>query len=104
MGELFDTVKQLSAEQEATDYVVIHKVGATAESDVNSRHIKLVSVGTVVKVVEVLYLAEQKRVRGRLVNPLGWITIMSHNSADVASYAVRRSDMECYEAAKALPA
>lgn len=94
--ETFEEAKRCSVETDAVEYVVVRKVGATAESDIHSRHVKLISTGTIVSVVQVLYLAEAKRVRARLVKPAGWITLMSHNAADVGNYAIMRSDLESY--------
>lgn len=94
--DVFDGVKRQIAEADAVEYVVLRKVGATAQSDVRSRHVKLVAPGSVVGVLEVLYLSEERRVRARLAKTAGWITILSHNTADAATYAVAHSDMEHY--------
>lgn len=102
-GVVWDTAKTLVPETEAVDYVVVRNVGATEDSEVNSRHLKVVSLGSVVKVIEVLYASEQQRVRARLVNPPGWITILSHNAADAGSFAVRRSDLDGYTKALSPP-
>jgi hypothetical protein len=93
---VFEEAKRCSVEADAIEYVVVRKVGATAESDLHSHHVKLVSVGTIVSVIDVVYFSEAKRVRARLLQPEGWITIMSHNAADLGSYAMMRSDFEKY--------
>merc|ERR1712060_194159 len=80
------------------DYVVIRKVGVTVAPDVKSQHVRLLSVGDTVRISEVAYSATDQRVRGRLARPAGWITIMSHNVSDAASYAVRSCDLDEYTA------
>lgn len=100
--EVFEMAKSCSVENDAVEYVVVRKVGVTAKSEVNSQHVKLVTEGTIVSVVEVLYLSEAKQVRARLLKPEGWMTIMSHNASDAGSYAVMRSDLESYSQ-KAMP-
>lgn len=92
----FNHVKRLFVESAAVEYAIIRKVGVTAEASLPSRHIKLLSVGATVNVVEVVYSAEQKRVRARLVQPPGWITILSHNTSDSASYAMACKDLKGY--------
>jgi len=100
--EVFDGVKRLFVESAAVEYVVVRKVGVTADSNVPSKHVKLLPVGSIVNVVEVAYLSEEKRVRARLVQPEGWITLLSHNTADTGSYAIARKDLDSYSA-KAVP-
>lgn len=92
--EVFEGVKRLAVESKALEYVTLRKVGVTAEAALPSRHVKLLAAGAAVNVVEVAYFAEDKRVRARLVHPEGWITVLSHNDSDAASYAMTKSDFE----------
>jgi len=94
--EVFDSAKRLSAEGAAVQYVILRKVGVTAQSALPSQHVKLLSPGTSVNVIEVVYSSESKRVRARIVQPEGWITVLSHNVSDAASYAIAQSDLDNY--------
>lgn len=99
--DLFESVKRRCVENDAVEYVIIRKVGATSESSICSKHVKLLAVDAIVNVVDVAYLADEKRVRARLVQPEGWITIMSHSKSDAGTYAVMRSDLDDYCSRKA---
>merc|ERR1712100_622210 len=94
--EVFDEAKNSSPDANGIDYVIIRTVGATASLDVKSKHVKLLSAGDAVRIREVTYSVKDQRVRGQLVRPAGWITIMSHNASDEASYAVRSRDLDEY--------
>eukprot|EP00930_Biecheleria_cincta_P001236 TRINITY_DN102385_c0_g1_i1.p1 TRINITY_DN102385_c0_g1~~TRINITY_DN102385_c0_g1_i1.p1 ORF type:complete len:450 (+),score=82.31 TRINITY_DN102385_c0_g1_i1:72-1421(+) len=92
--DTFDEAKRHSSEKDPIDYVILCKVGVTESADLPSRHLQLLSVGTTVGVQEVMYAAQDQRVRARIVAPAGWITLMSHNPVDAASYAVAKADLE----------
>merc|ERR1712216_12720 len=96
----FDDVIKASYVSEAVAYTIIRKVGVTAESSLPSRHVKLLHVGETVNVVEVAYSEETKRVRARLAQPQGWVTVLSHDASDAASYAVPSKDLQNYSASK----
>jgi len=98
--EKFEAAKGSSADENSEDWVIISKVGVTADVSVTSAHVKLLPVGSSIKLQEVSYLADQQRVRGRVVNPAGWITILSHNAIDAASYAARKRDIQLYNEAE----
>eukprot|EP00929_Paragymnodinium_shiwhaense_P078361 TRINITY_DN40608_c0_g1_i1.p1 TRINITY_DN40608_c0_g1~~TRINITY_DN40608_c0_g1_i1.p1 ORF type:complete len:462 (+),score=100.01 TRINITY_DN40608_c0_g1_i1:75-1460(+) len=96
--EAFNGVKRLAVESDAQPYRLLRTVGATAEQGLNSRHIQVLPPASQVNILEAVYDAEQKRVRGRIVAPAGWITLMSHNAADAGCYAVASSDLDAYSA------
>eukprot|EP00933_Yihiella_yeosuensis_P053131 TRINITY_DN51302_c0_g1_i1.p1 TRINITY_DN51302_c0_g1~~TRINITY_DN51302_c0_g1_i1.p1 ORF type:complete len:462 (+),score=108.32 TRINITY_DN51302_c0_g1_i1:67-1452(+) len=88
--------EKAKAATDAVEYTILRKLGATADKSMNSRHVKLMTAGTVVKVHEVVYNAEEQRVRAKVLNPSCWITVLSHNPADVGSYAVMLQDLNSY--------
>lgn len=101
--DVFERARRQAAVTDATEYVVLRKVGATEDQNMNSRHIRLLQPGSVVSVIEVEYMADERRVRGKLLEPPSWITLLSHSSRDAGNYAVARSDLELY-IAKCKPA
>jgi hypothetical protein len=92
--EAFDDAKRFSLGGTAVEYMVLRKVGVTAEAKIHSKHIKLLPAGATVKVVDVVYSETDRHVRAHILRPDGWITIVSHASSESATYAVARSDLD----------
>ncbi|CAE8689157.1 unnamed protein product, partial [Polarella glacialis] len=94
--ELFDEAKyrSWSAVSEPAEYVLLRKVGVTADKRLNSTHVRILPVGASVQLLEMEYIAQEQRMRARIVTPPGWITVLSHNPADAGSHAAMRKDLE----------
>jgi len=74
-------------------YVVSQTVALTVGPEKSSAKLQNLSVGTVVQVLEVVHQQEDKRVRGRVEDPAGWISIVgTEDSNRWASRDLQRSN------------
>lgn len=76
-------------------YIVIHegtRVGASFQLASKGETIASLKAGTIVEVAEVSELVEEKRMRGRLVSPAGWISLRNTQSGQ--RWAIRQTSGE----------
>jgi hypothetical protein len=74
-------------------YVVIDDATVKAAVSVSSNHVNTVRAGTEVKVLEVVTLQQEQRIRAKIASPEGWISLF--NTQNGHRWAIRKEVELC---------
>eukprot|EP00927_Polykrikos_kofoidii_P008909 TRINITY_DN13712_c1_g1_i1.p1 TRINITY_DN13712_c1_g1~~TRINITY_DN13712_c1_g1_i1.p1 ORF type:complete len:369 (+),score=31.50 TRINITY_DN13712_c1_g1_i1:40-1107(+) len=75
-------------------YVIVCDTSVTRSQSAESSDISVLNEGTLVTVCDVVYISAENRVRGRIDDPAGWISLQSNDGEDQWAKAVEKEDAE----------
>eukprot|EP00929_Paragymnodinium_shiwhaense_P017240 TRINITY_DN12628_c0_g1_i2.p1 TRINITY_DN12628_c0_g1~~TRINITY_DN12628_c0_g1_i2.p1 ORF type:complete len:2359 (-),score=516.31 TRINITY_DN12628_c0_g1_i2:144-7220(-) len=76
------TVAKIADDLKPGEYVLIRDATLTLGADVSSDDLQELAAGETVQVLEVLHLEADRRIRGRLREPSGWISLVGFSAED----------------------